>query len=114
MSTDATKKTLLEAAVAIRAAQQIVLQASREASDALAAIRLNTEYQHLDSMLQQVLRTQAIDDDDDFEAAASVLKQQSSSLEAEKGHIDTIVKDVETAAKVSGYIVQAATLLAGI
>ncbi len=114
MSSDAQKQSLLNAVSLIRAAEQLLVQASRDSTDANKSIQINTEYQHLDSLLSQMLQAQAISDDDDFAAATTALKSQSSALQADRDKIESIVTDVSLAAQIVGYLAQAASFLAGL
>ena len=49
------KQTLLDAIGQIRAAQTLLLDASRSMSSIEDLIKINTEYTHLDSFLSQIL-----------------------------------------------------------
>jgi hypothetical protein len=108
MTQDVVRQNLAQIVSNIRAAEQLLLQAGRATADAVTLIKLNTEYQALDSYLSQVLNAQATSDDQLFQTATNALKQQASSLEQEEAHIKAITGDVETAAKILGFIAQAA------
>ena len=112
MANDAQKQTLLNAVSLIRAAEQALVTASRTSTDPNTSIQINTEYQHLDSLLGQLLQAQAIADDADFASAAAALQQQASALQTDETQIQKIVTDVGTAAKIAGYLAQAASFLA--
>lgn len=96
----------------IRAAEVLLLQSSRATSDPATLIKINTEYQALDSYLSQILNAQATADDQAFESAINALKLQISSLQQEESHIKAIVADVATAAQILGYISQAISVVA--
>ena len=106
------KQALLDAVTAIRSAQQALLQASRNTSDAAQLIQINTEYTHLDSCLSQLLHAQALSDDAEFGNACIALKTQSANLQAEVEGIDKVIKDVALAGKVVGFVAQAAKIIA--
>jgi phosphoribosylcarboxyaminoimidazole (NCAIR) mutase len=112
MANDAQKQTLLNAASLIRAAEQLLVQASRASSDPAKLMQINTEYTQLDSFLSQLLHAQAIADDADFASATAALKQQAATLQAEESDIKVIVADVGKAAQIAGYIAQALSLIA--
>jgi hypothetical protein len=114
MANDAQKQTLLNVASLIRAAEQLLIEASRNSTDPNKSIQINSEYQHLDSLLSQIIQTQTISDDADFQSATSALQQQATALQAEQADIQKIVDDVGVAAKVAGYLAQAASFLAAL
>jgi hypothetical protein len=106
------KQTLLNTVSLIRSAEQLLIQASRASSDLATLIKINTEYSQLDSFLSQLLHAQAIGDDADFANATAALKAQAATLQAQEEEIKKIVTDVGIAAKIAGYIAQAATFIA--
>jgi len=112
MADEAQKDTLLNTVASIRAAELLLLQASRASSDPVTLIKINTEYSHLDSLLSQLLHAQAIADDADFANAVTALKQQAAGLQVEEDDIKKIVANVAAAAEVAGYMAQAASLIA--
>ena len=111
MPTTEQKQGLLDAVSQIRDAQSLLLDASRSMSDIASLIQTNTEYKHLDSYISQILHLQAIADDTDFNNAAAALKTQSSVLSVEAATISKIIKDVDRAAKIVGYISKAIQIL---
>lgn len=96
----------------IRSAEVLIVQASRQTSDAAKLIQLNTEYSALDSYLSQVLHTLALLDDSLFASATNALKQQAAILQQEEEDIKKIVDDIALAAKIAGYLAQAAQIAA--
>jgi hypothetical protein len=114
MSTDAQKQSLLNAVSLIRASEQLLMQASRNSTDVNTSIKINTEFQHLDSILSQLLHAQAIADDADFVNATVALKQQSSALQTEEAQILKVVTDVGIAAQIAGFLTQAASFVAAV
>ena len=112
MANNAQKQNLVNAVSLIRAAEQMFVEASRASTDANRSIQINTEYQHLDSLLSQLIQAQAIADDADFQSATAALKQQATALQAEQAQIQAIVNDVAIAAKIAGFLAQAASFLA--
>jgi hypothetical protein len=112
MSTDDQKQKLLDAVALIRQSEQLLMQASRNSTNANTSIRINTEFQNLDSILSQLLHTQAIADDADFQAATTALKQQASALQTEQAQIQKVVTDVGIAAQIAGFLAQAAAIVA--
>lgn len=114
MSIDAQKQNLLNAVSLIRASEQLLMQESRNSTDANTSIKINTEFQNLDSILSQLLHAQAIADDADFANAAAALKQLSSTLQIDQAQIQQIVTDVGTAAQIVGFLTQAAGLVAAV
>ncbi len=113
-SKSAQIQTLTNTIAILRSSETLLLQASRGTSDLATLLQINAEYSHIDSWISQLLHTQALNDDAQFSAAVSTLKQQADSLAADEAHIQTIVKDVASAAKIVGYISQAVTFLAAI
>lgn len=73
-------------------------------------MKINTEYQALNSYLSQVLNAQMTSDDQLFQTATNALKQQASSLQQEEANIKAIIGDVEVAAQILGFIAQAAAV----
>jgi hypothetical protein len=114
MAQEAARQNLAQIVSNIRAAQQLLLQAQRSIGDPATLMKINTEYQALDSYLSQVLNAQATSDDQLFQTATNALKGQASSLEQEEAHIKAIIGDVETAAKILGFIAQAAAFAHGL
>ena len=112
MSNEAPKQTLLNVVSLIRAAEQSLIQVSRASSDPLVIAKINTEYNQLDSFLSQVLHTQALTDDTIFTTSTAALKQQARTLQTEENDIKAIVTDVGIAAKIVGYLAQAASMIA--
>jgi hypothetical protein len=112
MRQDTARQNLAQIASNIRAAQQLLVQASRATGDAAILIKINTEYQSLDSYLSQVINAQNTIDDQLFQMATNTLKQQASSLQQEQAHIKAIIGDVEMAAQILGFIAQAASFAA--
>jgi hypothetical protein len=92
----------------IRAAEVLIVQASRETSDVVTLIQLNTEYLALDSYLSQVLHTLALLDDALFQTATDALKQQSAVLQQEEEDIGLTVRNLDLASEIAGYLAQAA------
>ena len=111
MSNDAQKQSLLDAIALLRLAEGLIVDASRDTDDPAVLIQLNTEFRYLDSFISQLLHAQAIADDATFASATTAISQQVSGLEAEEADIQKIVNDVSTAAKIVGYIAQAASIL---
>ncbi len=110
MAQDVTRQNLALIVSNIRAAEQLLLQASRATGDPVTLMKINTEYQALDSYLSQVLNAQMTSDDQLFQTATNALKQQASSLQQEEANIKAIIGDVEVAAQILGFIAQAAAV----
>jgi len=98
--------------MAIRSAEQLLVQASRATSDPATLTKISIEYNQLDSFLSQLLRAQAISDDAEFSNATAALKNQASMLDADEQDIKKIIDNVATAAKIVGYIAEAMTIIA--
>lgn len=114
MPSDAQNQALTQAVGALRAVEQQLLDASRQSNDPNQLMRLNLEYNHVDSWLSQVLHAQAESDDALFAQATASLKQSADALKAEAAAMQKVVGDVGTAAKIAGYLAQAATAIAGL
>lgn len=109
---DAQKQCLLNAVTLLRSAEGLIVQLSRNTTDADVLVQLNTEFSYIDSFISQLLHAQAITDDATFDSATAAIAQQASALQAEESDIKKVVADVATAAKISGYIGQAVSILA--
>ena len=107
MSIADQKQALFDVITQLRQAEQSLLEVSRTINDPAQLIQINTEYTHLDSWIFQLLHAQSTADDALFGSAISTLKQQASSLSANKDHIQKIVGDVAKAAKIVGYLEKA-------
>ena len=105
------KQTLIDAISQIRSAEQLLIAASRSASDPVTLIQINTEYSHLDSYLSQMLHAQALTDDTDFGKATTALKSQISALTSNEESIKKIIGDVASAAKILGYLTKAVEII---
>lgn len=105
-------KALSDAMAKIRKAQQTLMQASRKEIDPTLIQNIRMEYQHLDSVLAQMLQTMAIADDAAFKGATNSLKQCAKALAIEKNYLVSIINDVQLAANIVGYIAQATALIA--
>lgn len=112
MADDDSKQALYDAVTALRAAEQLLLDASRSMTDPAQLIQLNLEYTHLDSYLSQILHTLAITDETDFARSSAALKTQSTTLAADIQQIQKVIKDAATADKVIGLITQATAAVA--
>lgn len=107
-----TRQNLNQIVSNIRAAEVLTVQASRQTSDVAKLIQLNTEYSALDSYLSQVLHALALLDDSLFTAATNALKEQVDILKHEEEDIKKVVDDIALAAKIAGYLAQAAQIAA--
>ena len=112
MPTADQKKSLLDAITQIRAAEKLLLDESRSTSDPVKLIQINTEYQHLDSYLSQIVHAQALADDSLFNGATASLKKQVKALVADEDAMKAVVDDAKTAAKIAGFIAKAVEALA--
>ena len=92
---------------AIRNAENVLMAQINATADTLAAIKLNQAYQHVDSVLGQILHLQNTADDQIFAAAAASIKGQTTALQSDQHAIQGLINDVGTATKVVGYIGQA-------
>jgi hypothetical protein len=106
------KQSLLDAVAALRQAEMALKDASSSIEDDTLLLKITLEYNHLDSVLQQMVQAQAISDDSDFAAATASLKAQSDTLQADEDLIKKIVGDVDLAARIVGCIAQAITTIA--
>ncbi|MBE1163040.1 hypothetical protein [Dyella acidiphila] len=92
---------------AIRNAENVLMAQINATADMLAAIKLNQAYQHLDSVLGQILHLQNTTDDQIFASAAASIKGQTTALQSDEHTIQGLINDVGTAKKVIGYVGQA-------
>lgn len=106
------KQDLLKAVSSIRSAEQLLIQESRATADPAKLAQINAAYDQLDSFLSELLHMQAIADDAEFVNATAALKQQAAALQIEEDDIKKIVSNVGIAAKIVGYIAQAASIIA--
>lgn len=114
MPNDTQRQTLASAVAMIRAAEQALLQAGQNSTDAVELGKINLQYSHLDSLMSQLLHAQAVADDTAFAATTAALKQQAATLQAQEDAIKKIISDVALAAQIIGYITQAAGFIAGL
>jgi hypothetical protein len=114
MPTPQQTQELMNAVTSIRSAEQILVTASNSMTDQVQLLKLNIEYQHLDSYLSQLLHAQALSDDSQFSTATTALQSQADALAADETAIQNIVSDVGTAAKVVQYIAEAVGFIAKI
>jgi hypothetical protein len=91
----------------IRAAELLLVQASRQTSDLELLIKLHIEYSALDSYLSQVLHALALSDDAFFKTATDALKQQCGVLQQEAEDIGVTVPDFDLASEIARYLAQA-------
>jgi hypothetical protein len=114
MPQPAQQQILANVVSLLRSAQQLLKAASQNTNDVGKLLQINLEYNHLDSCISQLLHAQALTDDAQFASAVSSLKQQATSLATEETHIQAIVSDVATAAKIVAYVGQAVTFIGGL
>lgn len=110
MAQDTSRQSLALIVSNLRAAELLLLQASRATAEPATLMKINTEFQAIDSYLSQVISAQVTQDDRLFDSATNALKQQASSLQQEEVHIKTIIADVGIAAQIIGFIAQAAAI----
>ena len=101
-----------EAILAIRDAQHLLTQEINVTSDLMTGIRLNHEYQHLDSCVSQLLHAQNVADDAIFSQMIATIKPQTTRLQADENTIKGLISDVETANEVVGCIIKALGFIA--
>lgn len=97
---------------AIRSAQNLIQQQVNAAINTQTAIKLTNEYNNLDSALSQLLHAQNAADDAIFASITATLKSETAGLQADEDAIKGIIKDVETAVTIVGYIAKALAFIA--
>ena len=107
MPTFTAQPIVSNAILSLRSAENLITQQIRSADDPLQAIKLTQEYSNLDSILSQLLHAQNAADDASFCAIVATLKTDAGVLQTDEATIKELIKDVETAAQVIGYITQA-------
>ncbi len=112
MPTLTQQTNIANAIAAIRAAEELLTQQNRVATDVLTSIKLTNEYNNLDSYLSQLLHAQNSVDDVGFANATAALQSQAGGLQADEHAIKAIVGDFQKAASIISYITQAVTLIA--
>ena len=106
------RQALLDIQRTLSSALGLLVQASRETSDQEMLIRISLEYNQIKSVFDQVLNAQALTDDAVFTKATAAIRDQAQELKNVEEHINKIVADVGMAAKIAGYIAEAATGIA--
>jgi hypothetical protein len=88
-----------------------ILTAARASTDTTAILKLQNEYAATQTLVNQAAQAQVAADDSLFGQAVTGLKAQATMLTDMEDQINAVVKDVETAATIVGYIAQAVTLI---
>lgn len=109
---ESPRDIILKAIAAIRAANNLLLNASRATSNPNNLAKIQIEHSNLNALLNQLSNIYAIADDALFANATNQLKNQASALQNAENYIKQISNIVETAAQIAGYIAQAATFIA--
>jgi hypothetical protein len=104
MPTEDQKQKLSGAIDRIRKAQAVLRTSYGD--------KVQAEYDKLDGLLTKIIEAKELEDDDAFKTAAGVLAQQSTVLQTDAAHVKAIVADVDAAATIAGYLVEAAQFLA--
>jgi hypothetical protein len=112
MPTEEQVAAVSSAIMAIRNAQILLTQQIRTASETLIAIKLTHEYNNLDSCLSSLLQAQNAADDTVFVATTGRIKSTADSLKADAATVQSMIKDVQIAGKLIGYVTQALALIA--
>jgi ABC-type phosphate transport system auxiliary subunit len=97
---------------ALRDAENLLTAQIRTATDALTAIKLTNEYNNLDSYLSELLHAQNAADDASFANATELLQSRVKGLQADEAAIKAVIKDVQIAGQVIGYVEQALGFIA--
>ena len=106
------KQELLNAVPCIRSAEELLVQAGRDSSDAETLKNINGEYGQLDAFLSRVLHCIAIADDEGFAESAAALTTQAATLQAMKDSYQAMAAGVNTAAQIVGCLTEALAFLA--
>ncbi len=101
-----------DAILAIRDAQHLLTQEINITSDLMKGIRLNHEYQNLDSCVSQLLHAQNVTDDAIFSQMIAAIIPQTKRLQADENTIKELLSDVATANEVVGCITKALSFIA--
>lgn len=109
--TPTQQQNISGAVQAIRSAENVLTAQINSATDTLTAIKLTNAYNHLDSCLSQLLHAQNVTDDATFASAMAAIKSQESGLQSDERALKDLISDVDTAAKVVGYIGQALSFI---
>lgn len=112
MPTPDQQKNTANAIATIRAAEDLLTQQIREATDILTATKLMNECNCLDSYLSQLLHAQNSADDASFAIATAALKSQADNLKIDQDTMKGIVGDIEIAANIVGNISKALVFIA--
>jgi predicted nucleic acid-binding Zn-ribbon protein len=111
MPTDDQKQCISSAIDNLRSAEQTLDDAIAATGDPAVLEELSQEYGMLDDTINQCNAALVAADDAAFAQATADLKAQAAALKAQEDHIHDIIQDVSIAAKVLGYIAQAAAFL---
>jgi hypothetical protein len=114
MATQTQLQDVNDAVSQLRSAEVLLLEASRHTGDDTRLIQINNEYCLLDTVITQLVSAASAADDRSFQGAIGPLKQQAKALDEDENNIKKIVGDVETAAKIAGYVARVATIIAAL
>jgi len=111
---DAMKEILLDAAEAVRMADDYLSKAGEATYGYEPEIvkQIRVERKSLDALLKQLMQARTITDDALFTKTAGALKLQIPSLRAVSDRIKEIASDVDTAPGIGGYMEQTVTSIA--
>lgn len=114
MPTKFQQTNIADAITAIRSAQNLLQEQINMTTDVLQCIKLNNQYNGLDSCLSQLLHAQNATDDGVFASTVMTLKSQTAGLQKDEATINRIISDVGAAGKLVDYISKALTCIAGL
>lgn len=89
-----------------------LLTAARNTTDTAKLLQINSEYAAVQTCMFQATQAQMAIDDATFSQATSALDTQSRMLVGMEKQISGIVSDVALAGRITGYLVQAVSLIA--
>ena len=111
MPTPDQRSDIKDAILAIRDAQHLLTQEINVTSDLMTGIRLNHEYQNLDSCVSQLLHAQNVADDTIFSQMLAAITPQTKRLQADENTIKGLISNVATADEVVGCITKALSFI---
>jgi predicted nucleic acid-binding Zn-ribbon protein len=112
MPTPAQQQSITSAIAQIKAAEDALQTAINNTGDPDALNALQQQYQVLNTRNNLLLQAQVAADDATYTTITTTLKTEAATVQAQEAKIKQLIADVATAAKIIGYIAQAASLIA--
>lgn len=111
MPTDEKREHIASTIAQLRAAEQCLEDTIAHTGDETELQKLAAQCRAVNELIDSLVRAQLIADDAAFIQVTKDLKTQAADLKAQEGRLRALIHDVDTAAKVVGYITQALTFI---